>query len=130
MGSNADSSRSLSTRIIGSLWGALTVIVAGPILLWGALWWLRARETDDALEIISRIRGVTARHPWAHIASMKMVGCGPMIVPKIQLRNGRTILLKRDSWRALAPVLAAHSIPVHNLWALPDDPWALPEHDG
>ena len=114
---------SLPTRIMGSLWGALTIIVAGPIMLWGTVWWLRGRATDKGLDIVSVIRGVTAHYAWSDIASMQMVGYGPMTVPELTLNNGLTVLLKRDRWDDLAPTLSAHGIPVHN-------PWGIVSNDG
>lgn len=115
---------SLGTRIMGSLWGVLTLVVAGPIMLWGHVWWRRGRATEGALEIVSTARGVTARYPWREIISMRMVGYGPMTVPELTLANGRTVMLKRDRWEDLAPILSAHNIPVHNPWT------ETPSNDG
>ena len=92
-------------------------------MLWGAMWWLRGRATDKGLDCVSAIRGVTAHYAWGDIASMQMVGYGPMTVPELTLSSGRRVLLKRDRWDDLAPVLSAHDIPVHN-------PWAIVSNDG
>ena len=121
MGRDVQSPYSLTTRIMGSLWGILTIVVAGPIMLWGQLWWRRGRGTETGLDIVSVARGATARYTWGEITSMRMVGYGPMTVPELTLANGCTIMLKRDRWEDLAPVLSAHNIPVHNPWARTSD---------
>ena len=105
-----------STRIMGSLGGVLTIVIASPIILLGQLWWRRARVNETGLEVFSWVRGVIGRYRWSEISSMRMVGSGGMTFPELTLANQRAIPLKLAQWEDLAPALSAHGIPTENIW--------------
>ncbi len=107
---------SLGTRVVGSLWGLLTLAVYWPMHLWWRLFAHRARPSDAGIEIYSGIRGAISKHPWSEVSEMREVGYGPMTCPELSLVDGRKFLLRLERWDELAAIVASHRVPVHSPW--------------